>query len=316
MDQETLWKDAVGLYDVRHYEEALPVIRKMAKKGNREALRTLGKMAYFGQGMKKDPALAYESFYKAAIDLDIEAVYMVGRCLEEGVGIPANPEKAFEYYCASAVRGSIEGQLREAICHDEGIGTPKNEQKALQIFVDLSKKALHPYATYRIGMAYLNGKGVAKSPENAFSWLNKALSLGSVDAMNQFRLIGTRSKKDDRTSKDILAIGTDLFRGDRPKDAVSYLQIAAQEGEKEALLLLEEAYRLGRGVAMSRETAFAYAQKGAELKDPEAMFRLGTKYEQGDGVLSSFPTAARWYEDAAKRGHSAAAIELKGIRGW
>jgi len=316
MDQESMLKDAIGLFDVRHYEEALPVIRKMAKKGNREALRTLGKMAYFGQGMKKDPPLAYESFYKAAIELDVEAVYMVGRCLEEGVGIPPNPEKAFEYYSASAVRGSIEGQLREALCHDEGIGTPKNEQKALSLFVELSKKALHPYATYRIGMAYLNGKGVAKSPENAFSWLNKALSLGSVDAMNQFRLIGTKSKKDDRTSKDILAIGVDLFGGDRPRDAITYLQIAAAEGEKAALLVLEEAYRLGRGVPLSKETAFAYAQKGAEMKDPEAMFRLGLKYEQGEGVLSSFPTAAKWYEEAAKRGHSGAAIELKGIRGW
>ncbi len=316
MESDKIWSDAHNLYEVRHFAEALPVVRKYAKKGNPEALRTLGKMAYFGQGMKKDPGLAYDCFYKAAIELDLEAVYFVGRCLEDGTGVPADPAKAFEYYTAASVRGSVDAQLREALCHEEGIGVPPNPQKALSLYVDLAKRVNHPYATFRIGMAYLEGQGVAKSPENAFSWLNRALTLGSVDAMNQFRLIGTKSKKDDRTASDLLAIGEDLFRGDRPKEAIPYLMIAANEGETKGLLLLEEAYRFGRGVPLAKDTAFSYAVKAAERKDPEGMFRLGQKYENGDGVPSSFPAAARWYAEAARLGHPAARIELQGIRGY
>jgi TPR repeat protein len=316
MDRETMLKEAVQLYEVRHYEQALPVFRKLAKKGDNEALRHLGLMAYFGQGMKKDSALAYESFYKAAIELDVESVYMVGRCLEEGFGIGQDLEKAFQYFTAASVRGSVDGQLKEAMCYEEGIGVPKNEQKALQIYVDLAKRANHPYATFRIGMAYLNGQGVAKSPENAFSWLNKALSLGSPDAMNQFRFIGTRSKKDERTSQDIYAIGADLFGSDRPKDAIIYLQIAANEGFPEALRLLDQAYHEGRGVAKSAETSFGYAQKGATLKDSQAMFNLGKKYENGDGTPSSYTRAAEWYEASAKTGHAEAKAQLLGIRGY
>lgn len=316
MDPDKALNDALNLYDVRHYAEALPALRKFAKKGKTEAMRTVGKMAYFGQGMRKDPGLAYDCFYKAAIELDLEAVYFVGRCLEEGCGVPADPAKAFEYYTAASVRGSVDAQLREALCHEDGIGVPANPQKALSLYVDLAKRVNHPYATFRIGMAYLNGEGVAKSPENAFSWLNRALSLGSVDAMNQFRLIGTKSKKDERSTADILAIGEDLFRGDRPKDAIPYLQIAANEGEARALLLLEEAFRFGRGVPISKETAFSFATRSAERKDPEGMFRLAQKYETGDGIPSSFPAAARWYAEAARLGHPAARMELQGIRGY
>jgi len=316
MDRENLMLEAKKNYEIRQYEPALATFRKLAKKDDVEALRYLGKMAYFGQGMKKDPILAYQSFYRAAIELDVESVYMVGRCLEEGVGVPANPEKAYEYYSAASVRGNVDAELKEAICYEEGIGVPTNKQKALEIFVDLAKKANHPYATYRIGMAYLNGFGVVKSAENAFSWLNRALALGSPDAMNQFRLIGTKSKRDDRTTTDILAIGTDLFHSDRPKDAIIFLQMAANEGAVEALRLLDEAYHDGRGVVQSATTAFEYAQKGAAAKDPESMFRLGKKYEAGDGVISSYPRAAEWYEAASSLGHSEAKNELLGIRGY
>jgi len=316
VDQETVWKDTQHLVEIRRYAEALPVVRKWAKKGHREALTLLGKMAYFGWGMKKDDALAYDSFYKAAIDLDVEAVYMVGRCLEEGRGVPKDLPKAFEYYAAAAIRGSVDAQLREAICHEEGIGTEPNDQKALSLYVDLTKRLQHPYATFRIGMAYLNGKGVTKSPENAFSWLNKALALGSVDAMNQFRLIGTKSKRDERTTQDIFAIGADLFAGERPKDAIAYLQIAANEGELRAFLLLDDAYREGRGVPRSPESAVSWLQKAAVLGDPEAMHRLGRRLETGEGIPSSFPSAAKWYAEAARRGHVAAQSDLKGIRGY
>jgi len=316
MDQEALINEAVRLYEIRQYESALPTFRKYAKKGDKIALLHLGKMAFFGQGMKKDPSLAYDCFYKAAIELDIESVYMVGRCFEEGFGVEQNLEKAFEYYCASSVRGSIDGQLKEALCYEEGIGVTQNEQKALTIFVDLSKRYNHPYATFRIGKAYLDGQGVQKSPENAFSWLNKALLLGSTDAMNQFRLIGTKSKRDDRTLQDIEAIGNDLFRSDRPADAIIFLQIAVNEGSIKAILLLEEAYREGRGVSQSSKIAFDYAFKGAQANDLEAMFRLGQKYELGNGVSSSFTKAAFWYENAAKLGHENAKNRLKAIRGY
>jgi len=316
MDQEAVWKETRRLIEIRRYSDALPLVRKWAKKGHREALTMLGMMAYFGWGMKKDDALAYDSFYKAAIDLDVEAVYMVGRCLEEGRGVPQDLPKAFEYYAAAAIRGSVDAQLREAICHEEGIGTEPNEQKALSLYVDLAKRLQHPYATFRIGMAYLNGKGVAKSPENAFSWLNKALALGSVDAMNQFRLIGTKSKRDDRSTQDLFAIGADLFAGERPKDAIPYLQMAANEGEPKAFLLLDDAFREGRGVPRSPETAVSWLQKAAALGDPEAMYRLGRRLEMGEGIPSSFTAAAHWYEEAARHGHAEAQIELKGIRGY
>ncbi|MFH0993301.1 MAG: SEL1-like repeat protein [bacterium] len=315
MERDQMMAEAVKAYDVRQFDRALPTFRKLAKKNDPEALYYLGMIAYSGSTGKADPVLAFDCFRRSAMELEIRALYMCGRCYEEGAGIEQDLTKAYDYYAAGAAKGDANAALKEAECLETGKGVAKNEQKALQIYVDLAKRQ-NPYATFRIGIAYLEGRGVAKSPESAFSWLNKALALGSADAMNQFRLIGTKSKTDERTTADIAAIGKELFRGDRPEKAMSYLIIAANEGDGESLRLLMQGADEGRGMKQDAKAAFDFALRGANAKDPEAMLALGTKYEAGNGVASSFVLAAFWYDQAAKAGDARGTAELIGIRGY
>jgi TPR repeat protein len=240
---------------------------------------------------------------------------MCGRCYEEGTGVERDAVKAYDYYAAGSAKGDPDSALKEAECLETGNGTAKNEQKALGIYVDLSKRQ-NAYATYRIGMAYLEGKGVAKSPENAFSWLNRALSLGSADAMNQFRLIGTKSKTDDRSTADIATIGRELFASDRPEKGIPYLRIAANEGDAEAFMTLADAAAKGRGLPKDAKAAFDFVMKAAVMKDPAAMLALGRRYEAGDGVRSSAVQAASWYQRAADAGNAEAGVELRALRGY
>ena len=315
MEKDERLSEAIKLYDVKQFDKALPLIKKFAKKNDPAAHYYLGMMALYGNGVKKDPLSAYESFQKSAMELDMNGLYMCGVCHANGFGTTKDDKKAFEYYQTAAEAGHIEAKIKMAQAYEIGFGIPKSDAKALKIYVELAK-AEDAFAAYKIGTAYLEGKGVQKSPENAFSWLNKALSWGSIDAMNQFRLIGTKSKTDARTTSMMVKIGEELLHSDHPQDAIIYLQIGSNEGDVLAYTLLIEAYDQGIGVATDLKKAFEFCTKAANLNDPESMYRLAVKYELGQGVDSSFIKAAKWYEQSATAGYEPAKTALFSMRGY
>ena len=315
METEERLVEAVKLYDVKQFDKALPLIKKMAKKNDPKANYYLGMMALNGLGMKKDTDLAFDSFNKSALELEPSGLYMMGLSYLNGWGVQKNDAKAFEYFQTAAERNFHEAKLKVAECYETGQGIAKNEPKALKIYAELAKNE-DAFSAYRIGMAYLEGKGVTKSAESAFTWLNKALSYGSIDAMNRFRYIGTKSKTDARTTQVMYTIGEELLQSDHPKDAMIYLEIAANEGHLLAYQLLVKAYDQGLGCLPDPKKAFDYCLKAAELGDSISMFRLAEKYELGQGVDSSFVKAAKWYELSKNAGHKEALNALNSLRGY
>ncbi|MDD5602154.1 MAG: hypothetical protein PHP78_04235 [Candidatus Izemoplasmatales bacterium] len=315
MDTNFLLSEAKKAYDMRQYPKAYPLFAKLAKKGLVEANHYLGLMNFYGQAISKNEDVAFRFFSKAARELFSDSIAMLGRCYEEGRGTNQDYKQAYEYYVAAATQGNAEGMIRQAKFHEQGLFVPKDMAKAIQLYVDLAKKD-NPYAMYKIGMAYFHGEGVKKSLESAYAWLNKALSKGSIDAMNHFRFLGTKSATDLRTSTAILTHGKDLFASESPESAIIYFEIAAREGLTEAYRYLRDAYDQGKGVKQSPEKAFQMALAGAMKEDDEQMRILAKKYEMGHGVPSSFLKAAEWLEKASKLGNSAARTELLGLRGF
>lgn len=315
MDKEALRTEGIRYHDSRQFDKAYPILIKYAKKGDVEACFRIGQMAYFGQPTEHNPKLAFQMFQTAAFELHPDAMYWLGRLYEEGVGIPKDYAKAVEYYAAAGAKGQEDAIVRTAEIYNQGLLGERKRSTALELFVELAKKN-HPYATYMIGMAYLNGDGVQKSAEHAFSWLNKALANGSIDAMNRFRLLGTKSKTDARSKDDIFAIGKNLFESKKGRQATVYLEIAAQEGVLESYLLLADLALEGQGPLRNPKRACELLEKAAAFDHPEAVFRLATHYEEGDGVVSSAIKAAELYEKAAKLNHPQATRELSQLRGY
>lgn len=315
MDKETLYGEGIRYHDSRQFDKAYPILIKYAKKGDIEACFRIGQMAYFGQPAERNPKLAFQMFQTAALELHPDAMYWLGRLYEEGFGIAKDYSKAVEYYTAAGAKGQEDAIVRTAEIYDQGLLGERKRSTALELFVELAKKN-HPYATYMIGMAYLNGDGVQKSAEHAFSWLNKALSIGSVDAMNRFRLLGTKSKTDARSKDDIFAIGKHMFESKKGRQASVYLEIAAQEGVLEGYLLLAELALEGSDASRNPKRACELLEKAAGFDHPEALFRLAMHYEAGDGVASSAIKAAELFEKASKLNHPQAIRELAQLRGY
>jgi TPR repeat protein len=169
---------------------------------------------------------------------------------------------------------------------------------------------------YKIGTFYLEGKGLKKSLDNAYSWLNKALAAGSIEAMNYFRFLGSKSKNDFRTKEEIYLTAMSYIKNHNYEDSITLLEIAAKEKHLQAIISLSDAYLKGTGVLKSPKKAFKTLLKYKEINSPELDYLIGKKYELGEGVDSSFIKAALFYELAAKKEFEKAVIALKEIRGY
>jgi len=307
-------KEAINQYEVRQYDRALSTFKKYAKQTNGMAMYYLGLMNYYGQEMKPNLKEAFNLFTKAQAERNANAAFMLGTMYQNGDYVSVDLEKAFSYYRAAFHDQHLESGIRIAEIYEKGTIEPVNYQKALETYVECAKKD-HPYALYKIGMAYLNGLGVKKSIESAHLWLNKALQQGSTDAMNQFRVIGTKSQSDDRSTQAIFSIGKDLYDQSKFEDSIIYFEIAQIEGVLEALRYLSIIYQNGQGVPISKEKSFHYLYLASEKGDSESIFQIGQKIEAGDGCPSSYTKAEYYYNKAASLGHQQAQRESILIRG-
>lgn len=315
MSETNQLETAVREYESRHYQDSYPLFRKLARKNDKEALYYLGLHLYYGRGVAKNEAEAFSLFSKAAIELHPGAIMMLGRAHEEGKGVAKNLKQAYEYYVAASHQGNQDAALKLAEFYEKGIVVEQSYPKALEYYVDLAKRD-NAYAMYQIGKAYFLGQGLKKNLESSYSWFNKALSKGSVDAMNYFRLIGTKSARDFRETQSLYTIAKDYYASEEPENAIIYFEIAAREGIIRAYRDLSEAYKEARGVELSLPKAFEYMLKAAENKDVEAMIAVAKKYEAGEGVESSYIKAEKWYLEAAKAGDQAAKAEILALRGY
>ena len=284
-------------------------------KSQTEAAYYLGLMYYYGHYTNQDYSLAFKQFKKAWEGLYPDAIYMLGVCYEEGKGVEKDPSQAFELYQAAAKNESELAILKIAKFYEEGNVVAKSLKTAIELYVKLSKTN-NAYAMYKIGSFYLEGKGLKKSLESAYMWLNKALSAGSIEAMNYFRYLGSKSKTDIRSTDEIYLAGISYFEKQEYEAALLLLEIAAKEKHMDAIFKLSEAYLKGEGVQASPEKAFKTLLKYKDIDQGQLYVKIGKFYEEGTGVDSSFVKAARFYELSLKKDYEPAKTALLEIRGY
>ncbi len=311
---DNLLSTAIKNFSVKNYKDAFPIFKKMAKTQT-EAAYFLGLMYFYGYYVNADDTQAFKLFKKAWEGLYPDAIYMLGVCYEEGRGTIKDLNQAFELYQAAGKNESQLALLKIAKFHEDGIVVEKNLKTAIEFYVKLTKYN-NAYAMYKIGSFYLEGKGLKKSMDNAYMWLNKALAAGSVEAMNYFRLLGSKSKTDIRTTQDIYLAAKSHLQRREFETGLQLMEIAAKENHLPAIFDLEAAYREGIGVEPDLDQAFKILLKFKDLKRPELYYRIGQKYENGEGISSSYIKAAAFYELAAKLNYEPAKTALLEIRGY
>jgi len=303
---------AKEFFIAKNYKDAFTLFRKINKE-NPEAAYYLGLMYYYGYYVDADDNLAFANFKLAWEGLYEEGIYMLGRMYEEGKGVEKNYEQAFKLY--QAALHSDNAKLRIANFYETGKFVSKSVTNAIKIYNELQKKN-NAFAMYKIGSFYFSGEGLKKDLNNAYKWLNKALLAGSVEAMNHFRIIGTKSKTDTRTTQDLFNAGRALVNKKQVEEALPYLEAAAKERFLPAISLMYEIYKNGIGVDKDLVSAYKVLKRYESYKEPEIYYLIGQTFENGEGVDSSYVLAAEYYELASNLEHEPSLKALKELRGY
>lgn len=130
------------------FEKAAGFFSQAAATGHCLACNALGKLLYFGAGIKKDESAARRWFELAAGQGDDAAATSLAYLCEKGEGGGEDLDASFEWYSRAAEHGNAEAQ-------------------------------------YRLGLAYLAGRGVQQNAVLALFWLAKAGDQGYAPARHK-----------------------------------------------------------------------------------------------------------------------------------
>ena len=225
----------------------------MEKSGNKYATYLLGKMAYYGQGIKESPELAFQYFTSISHN-NAYAAYQAASMIEN----QEISEGAKGYYSAEELYAS-----------------------AFHRFLDMERKQKNDNLEYKIGLMYLNGKGVGQDAERAEEYLSLSADAGNIYAKS-------------RLAKLYLEEG----REERIPQAVAYLSEVAIKGKSDmAMYTLGNIYSSEKYTLQDLDKAKEWYNKAEKAGNTFASYKLGKMYyEQED-----FQNAAKHYEKCDNR---------------
>lgn len=245
-------------YDVLYKGFAL--LKRAAEAGDPSAMRLLADCYFQGLGCDKSEPKMIAWLKKASEYGDLEAQAKLAYCYEYGNGIAPDPDKAFELYKSAAERGldmamvkmgeycSTENKYMEISVPDaaewykkaadkknpyalfklgvfayEGIGQKADKKKAAEYFFESAKRG-NPHAQYNVATLYEEGTVIPIDLSAAFYWFKQAASQN--DSRSQYKL-GYYYLEGIGTKKNYI-------------EAMRWFAIAAENGNKDAIKLLQE----------------------------------------------------------------------------
>jgi hypothetical protein len=98
----------------------------------------------------------------------------------------------------------------------------------------------------------------------------------------------------------------------RTTDEVTYREIAsrAEHDDAGAQFQLSHMYATGHGVEASKKEAWSWLERAAQNGNTQAQYELGYAFREGSGVVQDYATAANWLRLAAESGHADAQYAL------
>jgi uncharacterized protein len=266
--------------------------------------------ADFGAGVaaykRGDFERAHVLFEPLAEADDARAQFALGLLYDNGEGVPQDVAAAFDWYGKSAAQGYAKAQYNLALMLESGRIGAASDARARFARAALKGNAdavtrLHEYAAaqdtaaaLQLGRMYALGKGVARSPRDAYGWFDKAAGAGDLDAA--FAL-GVLHEKGEGVAQSYA-------------EAVRWYARAAQGGQSRAQFNLARLYRLGRGVGRDPERARALYESAATAGLASAQLSLAMLFEAGQEWPHDPAAAFAWYQRAARNGSADAQLNL------
>ncbi|WP_020533395.1 SEL1-like repeat protein [Flexithrix dorotheae] len=309
----------LGLGTSQNYKMAVNYYQGAAAKKHAEANFKLGQIYETGNGGVQKDIKQSVNYYLKALELN----YAPAQEKLEKLPVDENANKStLGYTIYKAGKKDPEYQYKLGKLYETGQGVEKNEALAFRNYFEAAN-AGNGKAQYELGKIYKVGNktkdldvprnirlavlNFVKAANNGVPEAKKELDNVKVelylDQNNPDYLVykanknggGNTDKKFELYKKYFYGVGV-------PKDqekGLEYCQMAALEGNEQAMLTLANMYQKGIYVKPSLENAFQWYREAAFLKNDTAIFALASMYEEGLGTKVNSEKAVRWYLRAA-----------------
>ena len=151
-----------------------------------------GDRYYYGQGVRKNLALALRAYRKAAEQGQAASQNRLGWMYEKGEGVEADYTEAVKWYGRAAEQGHINAMNDLGYMHRQGWGVPQSYSEALRWFRSAAEK-YDSYAEYNMGQMYENGWGVERDLDEAIRWFRRSAARGHEWAAKRLEELGVRT---------------------------------------------------------------------------------------------------------------------------
>lgn len=232
--------------------------------------------------------------------------------------------KAIEYLEQAANLGNKEAMMKIANCYYNGWGVEYNVYEAYKWFEQLANLD-DDSACYALGNICSNS---IEEPDysEAVHWYFEAINLGNIPAYYQLghcyeyglgvevdnetaqeyyleaALAGYENAREAIDSDFVYQKGYALYWKSKYKEAIKYLQLAADLENVEANDLLGDCYYWGRGVEVDYPTSYEYYLFAAENGHARDQYDVGYALQYGKGIAKNITEAVYWYKQSAEQG--------------
>lgn len=231
-----------------------------------KAWRVLGDCYFSGVGVEPDAQKMLAALQKAIDMGDLDAMGRLAYCYEFGVNVPQDQKKSLELYEKAAQAGLPIAQLKYGDAIAEGRVPGKGFDDAMKLYLE-SARGNCPEAIHRLGMLAKDGVGMEKNPKLAADSFYAAARHGH--AASQFRLAEYFLMDDGPFPKDeaaafywfesaakqgyapaqrmtAICLGKGIGCERNGLKASQWLQAAAENGDMEAIQMIDALRRMGR----------------------------------------------------------------------
>ncbi|HCT9584696.1 TPA: SEL1-like repeat protein [Raoultella ornithinolytica] len=252
--------------------------KRAVKAGNFDSIGNVGSMLDSGLGVERDrdAALTYFLMGERVSDGCSTNSLAYQKAMREGDFTSALP-----YLIRAAECGDIEGLRNLGIAYIHGWSGKVNLPKGLTLLIDAAKQN-DAEAMYVLAQCFYEGHGIKKSYKTCVEFLQMASDLCHGAAQNKLAVCYIEGK----------GVDVDV------SFANELLHKAIKNGFSDAYFNLSQSHRFGRGYPANDEVAFSYMLLAAEGGNRDAMEFLAQFYLEGIGTGIDPFESHKWSEKA------------------
>ena len=186
----------------QNLDKALKLYQIAASLDHSLSLNNIGVLMEYGKGIDINTVQAAQC-YKRAADLGNSfAMNNLGSLYHYGKGVPKDYAMAFKYYHLSASQGNKVGCANLGLLYELGNGVKKDINNAIRWYLKAAEKPdPNSLACNNLGKLYFDGKEISEDFVKAKSFLEDAMSSGSIVAINNYGLLQEKKGEIDEAIK-------------------------------------------------------------------------------------------------------------------